>query len=153
MNQSASRGTREWMAFTLLTLLATALVLAVSSANWRYAQGAHANLFAAASFSLPLVAMLFPGSLPARLIRSAVSALYWPVVYYLFVSYQNHPWFAQMPPGGCDGPCWGWYTFEFEPPFAFMLVAAGLGLMAGITVYFTAHRFVHRRTGEQGGGD
>jgi len=34
------------------------------------------------------------------------------IAYLLFVDYMNHPWFAGEDPFTCDGPCYGWYTFQ-----------------------------------------
>ena len=31
--------------------------------------------------------------------------------YLLFANYMNNPWFMDDP-NNCDGPCFGWYSFE-----------------------------------------
>jgi hypothetical protein len=37
--------------------------------------------------------------------------------YLLFVDYMNKPWFAGEDPFTCDGPCYGWYTYEHNINF------------------------------------
>ena len=95
----------------------------------------HFEAFVGFGFALPcLLVWVSPGSFANRLANSVISAVYWLVVYAVFVGYQEHPWFAQPPEGGCDGPCFGWYTFEYNPPYALLLAVVLSSILLGSIV-------------------
>jgi hypothetical protein len=51
--------------------------------------------------------------------------------YLLFVDYMNKPWFAGEDPFTCDGPCYGWYTYEHNIDHE---IITNIGLLVGSSV-------------------
>lgn len=130
---------REWIVFLILTVLGTILALiATTKCNMSDPRDCHSWPFAAASFIFPLLMLVVSReSLIPRLTRAFASAVYWFIAYSVFVDYQHRPWFAQVLPGGCDGPCFGWYTFEFDPPYIVLLILSGIAILIGVGVYLS----------------
>ncbi|MCH9739787.1 MAG: hypothetical protein K0U38_02960 [Epsilonproteobacteria bacterium] len=54
--------------------------------------------------------------------------------YLLFVDYMNKPWFAGEDPFTCDGPCYGWYTFQRDIGAEIIL---NFGLIIGFSIIAT----------------
>ncbi len=124
--------------YLLITVaLGTAGVLAVANNCPPPGQRTcHFKAFTDAAFLFSFLLMLISyQALIRRLIHSSASAIYWLIAYAMFVSYQDHPWFAQAPLDGCDGPCFGWYTFENEPLYMPLFAISMIGLLLGLIAY------------------
>jgi hypothetical protein len=108
-----------------LLLLAQAVAFALVSA--RLLTGGspedHVALFLAAA-CVAVAATAIAIRLPWRksALAGAASALLWVAGYRALVSYLDHPWLAGPETNRCDGPCFGWYTFEFDPPYLLLVV-------------------------------
>jgi len=97
----------------------------------------HRNYFAFVMFILPaLTFLLCHGTLGKRIVRPVLAISYWLTFYVLFVDYQDRPWFSQEPMS-CDGPCFGWYTFENESIYTPLLVISAISLLGGMAFSFT----------------
>ena len=134
MNLMATESSKEW-AFVLVLLVAgTGLLFYLVP---RTSKGAHINLFGLAILTCPfLVLVLSKDSFGASLTRAIVAAIYWFGFYAIFVDYIDHPWFAGPETNACDGPCFGWYSFENEPRHLCLIVAATVSLFLGLLVLF-----------------
>lgn len=133
-----SERSNEWLLLIRLTLFYTFFLLISSISTTRYT---HVYLFAFAIALFPAVMVLLSrdrGLL--RFVRGGITALYWPAFYWVFVDYHDKPWFVASDPLRCDGPCFGWYTFEFEPPyreFAILsMVSLGIGIVLALGLQF-----------------
>ena len=133
-----SKVTKEWILFLFLLVIGTVLVLIAANKCHVLVdpRDCHFSAFAVASFLFPLfTTVVSRENIAPRLLRAFISAVYLVIAYNIFVGYQDHPWFAQAPPGGCDGPCFGWYTFEFTPPYTILFVLAGKAILIGSIIY------------------
>lgn len=51
-----------------------------------------------------------------------------------FWNYQDKPWFSPPETNTCDGPCYGWFSFENDPPWFGVIISGCISLMLGIIV-------------------
>ncbi|MFT4975639.1 MAG: hypothetical protein ACI8S6_001526 [Myxococcota bacterium] len=120
--------------FTHLPLLLT-ICLALAASAGDSSPEADASRFALGAALLPGLAALSGGVLQrTRLLWGVSAGLLWVGAYRAFVSYQNHPWLAGPETLTCDGPCFGWYTFEFSPPYLVLAVICGFSAAVGVAV-------------------
>lgn len=47
----------------------------------------------------------------------------------LFWNYMDKPWFSPPEPNNCDGPCYGWFSFENNSPFFEVLLVGGISVL------------------------
>ena len=129
-----SRKAIEWSIFLLLLIVGTALVLFATSQHVSKEQD---NVyFALAMLILPAITFLLSCErFGMRLVRAVLTISYWFIFYAQYVSYQNRPWFAIPDRGRCDGPCFGWYSFENPPISGVLLVVGVMSLLGGSVIY------------------
>lgn len=105
----------------------------------------HVYFFITTIALFPLFSLVLSRSyLRERLLRAIGSIGYWFAFYTLFLSYKNRPWFADGSKD-CDGPCFGWYSFENEPVYLELLVVAGVSLGLGLLIYGGLQWFSNQR--------
>lgn len=142
MEQVSARpnAVKEWLLSLLLMLLGAAIVWGVASrCQGNDVRDCHFLTFALGVFTIPLLSMLASWQgLAHRLARTLVATLLLLSAYYLFVGHQDHPWFVQPPASGCDGPCFGWYTFELDPPYVTLLIISAIAASLGVILYCCA---------------
>ncbi len=124
----------DWSIFVLLLIVGSALVLFATSQHVYKEQD---NVyFALAMLMLPALTLLISCErFGTRLVRAVLTISYWFIFYTQYVSYQNHPWFALPDPRGCDGPCFGWYSFENPPIYGVLFVVGIMSLLGGSVIY------------------
>lgn len=88
----------------------------------------HVTLFATGSFAGSLIAATLPERLAWRAGRAGAAGVAWLFLYMLFVAYKSAP---PLGVTDCDGPCGGWYTFEFDPPYWVLIVVPLAGALLG----------------------
>lgn len=49
----------------------------------------------------------------------------------LLWNYMDKPWFSPPEPNNCDGPCYGWFSFENNSPLFEVLLAGGISVLTG----------------------
>lgn len=85
-------------------------------------------------FSLIVPALFLIGS-KYHFIKASLFSLLYTVIFFLITSmwidYQNQPWFT-IQSWSCDGPCYGWYTFENGKGYSIFYPIASL--FAGFTI-------------------
>ncbi len=134
INLMATRTSKEWSFFLGLLGAGTGLIFYLVP---RTDKGAHLYLFGLATVIYPFLALvLSKGSFGAGLTRACAAALYWFGFYTLFVDYLNHPWGAGPETNACDGPCFGWYSFENEACHLCLVIVATVSLLLGLLVLF-----------------
>jgi len=133
---------KEWLLSLPLLMVGPAILWGfASSCQGPGSRDCHFLIFALGALVIPLLSMgVSQQGLAQRLLRTLVAAVLMVAAYYLFVSYQDHPWFVQPPAAGCDGPCFGWYTFEFDPPYGSLFIISGLATSFGVLFYFGTQR-------------
>jgi hypothetical protein len=71
--------------------------------------------FLLAMFLLPALGLLWQSArVLERILRAGATFGGWWALCAAYVAYRNHPWFAGQETWSCDGPCFGWYSFENE---------------------------------------
>ncbi len=54
----------------------------------------------------------------------------------LFWNYMDKPWFSPQESNNCDGPCYGWFSFENDSPLFIVLLTGGLSIILGSLIRF-----------------
>jgi hypothetical protein len=122
------------MVFVLLLVCGTSLTLFATTQ--RLYKEEDNGYFALTMLVLPvLVFLVARARLGTRFARAGLTILYWLAFYAMYVDYQNRPWFAVADPRGCDGPCFGWYSFENAPIYGILLVFGSLSLVSALGIY------------------
>jgi hypothetical protein len=49
-----------------------------------------------------------------------------------FWNYQDKPWFSPPETNTCDGKCYGWFSFENDPPWLKVIITGFVSLCVGI---------------------
>lgn len=49
----------------------------------------------------------------------------------IFWGYMDKPWFSPPESYTCDGPCYGWFSFENDSPFFSIFLAGGISIIIG----------------------
>ena len=132
-----TQASKEWFYFLALLVIGTGLIFYLVPSTGK---GAHLFLFGLVITIGPFLALVLSKSgFGASLTRAAVATVYWFGFYTLFVDYMNHPWGAGPETNKCDGPCFGWYSFENEACHLCLIAAATVSLLLGLLVlYFRA---------------
>ncbi|MBA3533549.1 MAG: hypothetical protein H0T73_16645 [Ardenticatenales bacterium] len=119
-----------WFLLLLSVLVGSVWVLANTEFTTK---SHHIELFANAMSLTTLFTIICAlDNLKERFARALASLIYWFSFFSLYGSYQDRPWFAQKPAGGCDGPSYGWYTFENPPMYDMLLTVWLFAVVIGI---------------------
>ena len=130
----AMRTGKEWAYFLVLLGVGTGLTFYLLAHT---SKGTHFDFFALGILVYPFLALVWSkDSFGASLTRAVVAAVYWFAFYALFVDYKNHPWGAGPETWTCDGPCFGWYSFENPSCHLCLVIVATVSLLLGLLVLY-----------------
>lgn len=97
-----------------------------------YKEGYGDYFFMAAFCSLLLVTFTTK-SIMSHTVKSLFGLYIFASAAELYWSYMDHPWFAGPETGTCDGPCFGWFSFENDAPTMWiLLLGCGFLLVTGV---------------------
>ena len=154
--QRAIRGSVTSLAAVATPLVAIAItVIAFTTSD--LSPQTEQEYFHLAMLLLPAIAAIWPVEKRAatRILRAIATWGLWFGFYVAFVDYANHPWFAGPETNTCDGPCFGWYSFENESNFglnaAIGCVSLAVGALLAPWVMRIHQSSPHRRC--RSGGD
>ena len=144
----------KWTNWALLMALGT-LVVVVLCERAAYAES-DASLFMGYEFLVPLMTFVLNWNRWYAALMSIASGLWCGLAYWLYVGYQDRPWFAVADRVRDDGPSFGWYTFEFDPPYLIVFIVAGLSVVLAVFIKAAAvgerHNKSSNRTPRSGAG-
>lgn len=93
------------------------------------------DIFQYVNLILPASILIFSPKSPLKdLLFSLLVTFVLGVASLLWINYQNKPWFVPQD-WSCDGPCYGWYTFE-DNKEVMVIIHLGLSLSVGLAVRF-----------------
>lgn len=123
-----------------LAILTAYLIILIGIFNYEGAQEGYGDFFIRASLIAPfLYCSLSKRSFIPALIRGIGITFIIIVAMELFWNYQDHPWF-EPPRVNCDGPCYGWFSFENPAPVWDILRIGVTGSIIGTVLSFVFKR-------------
>lgn len=121
--------------FLALPVIYLAVMLPVHS-GYKEGYGAY---FLTASLIAVATVCLTSRTLTGHLVRGCVSLFAIAMLTELFWNYMDHPWFAGPETQTCDGPCFGWFSFENDSPTIIILLT-GVPVTAASGILISAVR-------------
>lgn len=107
-------------------------------------QEGYATYFLIASYLVPILSALTTKKLFIHILKSILGIVTISVLTEVFWGYMDKPWFSPPETYTCDGPCYGWFSFENFPPTINILKNGVYLILATIILKLIISRAIKR---------